>query len=361
MVMKILIATPLYPPDIGGPATYAKLMNDRLPEHGFSVDVLSFGEVRKWPKGIRHILYFFKVFFRARSADIIFTQDAVSAGLPVICAAFFARKKVVMRIAGDYAWEQGQGRFGIMDNIDEFQTKSYGWRVEILRMIQKFVIARADRVITPSKYFRNLVAAWNPKAKVVCIYNGIELLKRSDLVTVQPERNLIFSAGRLVPWKGFDVLIKTMTQLPVEWKLVIAGDGPERSKIEELIKELKIGERVELVGAIPRKEVESYYLKASVFVLNTSFESFSFQVVEAMSVGVPVITTDIGNLREIIENEKDGFLIKPNDSQKMIEIIKSLDSDQVLRQSIIDKAKIKVERFSITNTINELVALFNSL
>src|SRR3989344_3451656 len=84
---KILIATGIYPPDIGGPATYSKLLADELSKHNFNVSVLSFGEVRKLPKVLRHIIYFFKVWRRGKKADIIFAQDPVSVGLPAVLAA----------------------------------------------------------------------------------------------------------------------------------------------------------------------------------------------------------------------------------------------------------------------------------
>jgi hypothetical protein len=79
--MKILLATGIYPPEIGGPATYAKLLSDELPKRGIEVDVLPFREVRKYPRGIRHGIYFLKILSRSRGVDIIFTQDAISTGL----------------------------------------------------------------------------------------------------------------------------------------------------------------------------------------------------------------------------------------------------------------------------------------
>ena len=79
---KVLIATGLYPPEIGGPATYTKLLETRLPEYGFEISVLPFSSVRHLPKIIRHAAYFLKCLSRARAADIVFAQDPVSVGLP---------------------------------------------------------------------------------------------------------------------------------------------------------------------------------------------------------------------------------------------------------------------------------------
>ena len=81
--MKLLIATGLYPPEIGGPATYAKLFEERLPRYGIEVSIFPFRTVRHLPPLIRHIVYGWKVFRMSRNADLILVQDSVSTGLPV--------------------------------------------------------------------------------------------------------------------------------------------------------------------------------------------------------------------------------------------------------------------------------------
>lgn len=354
--MKILVATGIYPPDIGGPATYSKLLCDELPKRGHIVEILSFGEVRGLPKIIRHAAYFFKVLKRGRKCDIIFAQDPMSVGLPSMLASKILRKKFLIRVAGDYAWEQAVQRFNITDGIDEFQSKKYALKVELLRFIQKFVVIKADKVITPSHYFKNIVSGWiNGGDKVETIYNGIDL--SSNHIAVQKSKNSslkkIISAGRLVPWKGFVTLIKIIKCLP-EWQLIIAGDGPTKKELKNLIISLGLEDRVKLPGAMPRDELLSELQMSDLFVLNTSFESFSFQTVEAMHLGVPVIVTNIGNLKEIVEDGKEGILIEPDNEEQILSAIKKIDEDKNFRNSIIDNAKKKSEKFSIKNTLDRL-------
>ena len=354
--MKILIATGIYPPDIGGPATYSKLLNDELPKRGYIVEILSFGDVRRLPKIMRHIVYFFKVLKRGLKSDIIFAQDTVSVGLPAMAASKILRKKFLIRVAGDYAWEQAVQRFGVKEDIDEFQSMKYGLRVELLRLVQKFVVRRADKIITPSHYFKNIVSGWiGGSDKVEVIYNGIDLKSR-QIIAERPKNFIskrIISAGRLVPWKGFATLIKIMKNLP-EWQLVIAGDGPMKNDLEILIKELNLENRVKLIGALPRERLMSELKMSDLFVLNTSFESFSFQTVEAMHLGVPVITTNIGNLKEIVEDGREGILVRPNDEDQILSAIRKIDGDKKFRESIIQNAKVKSEKFSIDKTLGHL-------
>lgn len=361
--MKILIATGVYPPDIGGPATYSKLLYDELPKRGYDVEILSFGEVRWLPKMIRHAMYFFKVLKRGLKSDIIFAQDPVSVGLPAMIASKILRKKFMIRVAGDYAWEQSVQRFGAKEGIDEFQFKKYGLRVELLRFIQKLVVRMADKVITPSHYFNKVVSGWiGGGDKVETIYNGIDL-GSDNAVVHKPDNSKfkkIISAGRLVPWKGFATLIKIMKHLP-EWQLIIAGDGPMKNELNTLINHLDLEYRVRLTGAMPREELLSELKISDLFILNTSFESFSFQTVEAMYLGVPIIATNIGNLNEILEDGKEGILVEPNNEKQILSAIKKIDEDKNFRDSIIQNAKKKSEEFSIGKTLDHLTEVMAKL
>src|SRR3989344_8119324 len=246
---KIVIATGIYPPEIGGPATYTALMEKELPQKGIDVLVLPFRTVRHLPSIIRHFAFFWKVLVLGIKADLLYAQDPVSVGFPTMLAANILRKPFLLRVAGDWVWEQSVQRFGVKENINEFQSRKYGLKVEMLRKIQALTTRHTNLVITPSKYFRNLVAAWNPqKDNVITVYNGINFTDISqDGGSFEPKT--IISAGRMLPWKGFDTLIKIIRQL-AGWRLYIAGDGPEKENLENLIRDSGVGNRVVLLGSI---------------------------------------------------------------------------------------------------------------
>lgn len=159
--MKLVLATPLYPPDIGGPATYAKELVDGLPAKGIEVKSVKFSDVREWPRLLRHYLYLRKVLRAARDADAILALDPASAGLPAMKAAARAGKPFFVKIVGDYAWEQGRQRFGVTQELDEFiRTPQESFFVRRLQGIQTRVAAAATRVIVPSEYLKGMVTAW---------------------------------------------------------------------------------------------------------------------------------------------------------------------------------------------------------
>jgi len=358
--MRILLAASMYPPEIGGPATYAKLLVERLPSRGIEVDLLPFSSVRRFPRGIRHVVYTWKIFSRARKADLVFVQDTVSTGLPVALAAFFARRPFILRVPGDYAWEQGRQRFDVRDSLDDFQTKRYGFRIACLRMVQKFVVARASVVIVPSAYFGGIVSAWGVgQDRLRVIYNSIDIGKPIP-PAAKPAGHTMVSVGRFVPWKGFDALIGLLPQLP-EWNLVLIGNGPERSNLEEKARTLGVEGRVTFTGALSHAEVFGWYEASDAFVLNTSFESFSYQVAEALTVGVPVIATNIGSLPELVENGKEGGLVAPDDMDAIQNALKSVVDEPELWKKRVEAGKVKARLFNPETMLEKFVAVCKSL
>ena len=358
--MKLLIATGLYAPEIGGPATYTKLLEERLPAKGYQISVVPFAASRHLPKVFRHVHYFVLLLLRARQADVVFAQDTVSVGLPAMLAAKFLRKPFVIRVPGDYAWEQSVQRYGVTDTIDEFQTKRQKLPVRILQAVQAIVVRSANLVISPSRYFRDLVTKWGADpAMSITIYNGVDL-NMTPILPTKPTQKTIVTAGRLVAWKGISGLFEVVAQLP-EWQLVIIGDGPQRAALEAQAKEQGVLDRVTFTGSLAREAVFGWCVAADAFVLNTSFESFSYQVVEAMFSGTPVIVTNVGSLPELIEDTVQGVLVDPQDISAIRRHVLSTQQEPELWNKRTAAAKEKVALFTIDRCLERLDRELQSL
>lgn len=373
MKKRILIAAGLFPPEVGGPATYSKILLGELPKNGFGVRVLSFGRVRYLPKILRHITYGFKLAAYCRNADIIYVQDPVSVGFPAAIAVKILRKRFLLKIVGDYAWEQGTQRFGVREMLDDFLKKRYGWKVEFLRKIQKFTANRAEKIIVPSEYLKKVVLSWGvKKEKIKVIYNAVdfsrggESLSTKELVRAELglDGKVLVSAGRLVPWKGFDVLIDAVMDLLMSFpdtKLIIIGDGPRFENLKLKVENLKLGGTVSLTGLLSREKVLKYLRASDVFVLNTAYEGMSHQLLEAMSLGVPIVTTDAGGNPELIRDGESGFLVKFNDKKAFADRISKLLSDSVLAKQFAENAEQKAREFSKERMIVETTKLIRDL
>lgn len=370
--MKILIATGIYPPQIGGPATYSKLLHDELPRYGFDVSVCNFGDVLQFPKIVRHTVYFFKVLGAARSTDIIYAQDPVSVGFPALLAAQVRGKKFIVKIVGDYAWEQGTQRFAVIDRLDEFSKTSakYSWRVRLLKKVQKYVADSATAIVTPSGYLKKIISNWGiDPQKITVIYNSFDFKGLSSGKSVLRHKlgitgTLIISVGRLVPWKGFSVLIEAMAEVKKEIPdstLFIAGEGPIKAELEKHAKEIGLEKDVIFLGKVPQTTLFEYVKAADLFVLNTDYEGFSHQLLETMALGTPIITTPVGGNIELVEDGENALFVDYNDKLKLAESIIGLIRNPVLAEKISKNAKAKVKEFSDNRMLDNLTEFLKTI
>ncbi|MBU3925603.1 glycosyltransferase family 4 protein [Patescibacteria group bacterium] len=337
--MKILICTGLYPPDIGGPATYSKILADELPKHGIETKILSFGCVRCLPKIIRHIVYFLKVLKFGKSVDLIFALDPVSVGLPSFFAAKILRKKFALKIVGDYAWEMHMQK-SEFKTLEKFQTERYDFITELRRKIERCVAKGADKIIVPSQYLKKIVLMWKVKEeKINVINNSFELPAFTEKLDL-PGFNIV-SVGRLVPWKGFQAL-------------------------EEIIPEIKKeipDTKLKIINNALHEEVLKYLRSSDIFVLNTGYEGFSHLILEAMAMEIPVITTSVGGNPEIIDpstgSGQVGILVEYNNKEQLKSAILMLYKDKELREKLIKNAQEKVKQFNKEKMIKETIKILS--
>ena len=375
---RILIATGIFPPEIGGPASYGKILATKL---GTNATVLTYSSVwsfkddknqifrtirvwSKWPIWIKHFIFGIKLIFMAQKHDVIYALNVWSAGFPCLITSYIFKKRFVVRIVGDYAWEVGVGKGKVKLLIDDFQkTQKRGW-IGSLHKLQSLICQKADTVIVPSQYLANIIHGWRvPREKIKIIYNGVDfapsnLSKEEARKKIGIFGHVVLSAGRLVPWKGFRMLIKIMPQvfeINQAFRLVIVGDGPDRKLLQSMIKNLGLERKVFLVGKKNQAELAEYLAAADMFVLDTGYEGFSHQILEAMTAGVPVITTAVGGNQEVIEQGENGFLVKYNDEFNLVEAIRSLWRNPELREEFTEKGKKTAEKFSSEKMFSETI------
>ena len=372
MKQRIVIATGLYPPDIGGPATYVRMLEDELSSDEFELTVVPFGWVRRYPKLIRHAAYFWKLYRASRKTDVVFALDGVSVGVPALLVSRLRRKTFLVRLGGDYAWEQGRLRFGLTETLDEFSTKQTPrpFMVRVLAWLQTFVVARADRVIAPSEYLKSIIVTWGIAAETVTvIYSALFPLpisgtRESIRTQLEYEGLVLITAARLTPWKGIHGVIhvvKMLREKGVDTNLIIAGDGEAKTSLAELASEHGVSDYVRFVGKLSKEALGAAIYGADVFVYNTQYEGLPHQLLEVMQLGVPIVTTTIPGNQEVITHKQEGLLVEPNDSEAFVRAIERLQADISLRQSIITNAKNRSEDFAQATVTKKLITLLQSL
>lgn len=380
---RVLIITGIFEPDIGGPASYAKMLASHI---GSPATVLTYSSVwsrrgdkklpfkvirtfKRVPGFIRHTLFAFRVFFHGRRHDILLVLSTLNGGIPAVFAQRMFKKRLIVRIPGDVVWQRAVERGETPLLIDDFQKEpKRGWLGMLWRM-QAWVARNADAVLTQSEYQKRLVAGWGVSLDHIrVVYNGValppphvgekqELRKRLGV-----SGNLIISAGRLVPWKGFRMLIKLMPRLLSVnqfFRLVVVGDGYERKALAAMVKNLGLERKVYLVGAQPREKLWEYLGAGDIFVLNTGYEGFSHQLLEAMAAGIPVVTTNAGGNRELIRQGENGFMVRYNDEFNLKEAMVTLWTQQELREHFIAEGFKTVEQFTPERMVQETMKVLD--
>lgn len=156
-----------------------------------------------------------------------------------------------------------------------------------------------------------------------------------------------FVAARFVPAKGMELLIKSFSDfcsVNDEWNLIIAGDGPQRTKVLNMVWKYGLQERVRFVGVTDN--VKKYYLQSSVYLLSSRWEGWGLVIIEAFEMGMPVISYDIVPVDLLITNGVDGFIVEKFDSTKFAAIMLKLANDEELRRNMAEKAIEKAKLFS---------------
>src|SRR3989344_2808133 len=157
--MRILIATGIYPPEIGGPAEYAKNLKEVWSKHGHKVTVRVFSQFNFLPTGVRHLVYFCYILPAILKADLILALDTFSAALPSVLAAKMLRKKIILRTGGDFLWESYVERTGELvllrkfykTCLDKFSAKEQ----KVFNLI-KFVLKHVSAIVWSTEWQKNI-------------------------------------------------------------------------------------------------------------------------------------------------------------------------------------------------------------
>ncbi len=366
--MNLLIATGLYPPDIGGPATYTKFLERHLPQHDVLLSVVAFTDVRKYPRIIRHGIYLYRLLRKGVNADIIYALDTVSVGVPALLASILLRKTLYLRVPGDYAWEQGQQRFGVTDTLDEYLVKkNTPYAVRFLAWLQYRVAKRATRIIVPSEYMKSVVAQWDiSPEKIVRIYSALNPISvPEERMALRSEFGyegfVVMTSARLVPWKGIEALIDVCIHLQtknIPIRLEIVGDGVLRKHLETYVQTHHAESYIHFCGKVDKGELARRVKASDAFVLNTSYEGLSHQLLEVMDIGIPIVTTPVGGNVELITDGQEGLTVPFNNREKIGRALERLLIDEELRNRLVSRAREKVALFREDVVVVDVLKLF---
>jgi glycosyltransferase involved in cell wall biosynthesis len=377
--VKILITSPIFPPDLGGPATYVPSLAGFLVERGHSVTVVAFCSdpapsgwsfavisiPRRWMP-LRYLHDFLVVLREAGRHDLVYVNEHLA--LHVALAARLRGKPIVIRAYVDGTWEITHRLGWHTDSITDYQLRRYDWRVTVLRRLQRMWWGWMTRIIVPSRFIHGIVESHGiPAQKIRLIHNAYH-----GPATFEPTRAacrerlglphgrvVLLSICRLMVWKGVDGLIRALARLPETHHLYVAGDGDEQAAWTALAARLGLSDRVHFLGNVPHAELMGWIRAADLFLLNSSYEGLSHTLLEVMWLGTPAAVSAVGGNVELIEDRVSGRSFPHQAEDAILRAVTEILGDPTRRERYVAAARERVADFARDGIFERTERLFH--
>ncbi len=346
--MKILLVTGIFPPDIGGPATYIPNLARYLKKKGHEVRILTlandtknqlsdefqiFRIQRKLPKAIRMILVIALITFTSKEFKIFANGLHEEVGLSLALRKRYALAKIV----GDPVWERSRNLGYTKSNIVDFNISRQSFKVRVQRKLIAFSLNRFTRITAPSLELCSLAAGWKVKKQITHLANGtnIKVARKK-----QKHQYDLICISRLVSWKNIKIHIDIANEIGLS--LAIVGTGPE----EEVLKSYAKGKNCEIIflGERGKSQIEKLLSQSKVFIMMSEYEGLSFSLLEAMSFGLPAIVSDIPSNTSVIRNGKEGVVLEIDNWQTRVPEIKELFKNEHKYQLYSNNVYKRIQR-----------------
>jgi rhamnosyl/mannosyltransferase len=367
--MRVLQLGKFYEPVVGGIETHLSLLAEGLAASGVDVEVLvhnaGWATVRESVRGVpvtragsfgRMLSADFSpglIRELSRACDILHIHVPHPIGM---LAYVLARKRPHALVVTHHS-----------DIVKQARIRT------ALEPLFRTVMGRADAIVaTSERYVASSTELTPYRSKVRVIPYGIDLgsyspdLRRSSRARELRARYgspLLLAAGRLIYYKGFDILLDAMKE--VRGHLLLIGDGPLRDELQQRARRNGVQDRVTFVGSVQHADMGPYYGAADVFVLPSVARSEAFGIVqiEAMAAGVPVVNTSLASgVPGVSLDGVTGLTVKPNDTAALAGAVRCLLEDGALRVRLAAEARKRaVELFTAQRMVAETLDLYRGL
>jgi glycogen(starch) synthase len=356
--LRILLVPSAYYPHIGGIEELTRQLALALKKRGHDAAVLT----NRWPPGTRHsevldgvdvIRLRFPLPAKRFSAILHFLATSPATAIALIRHIHRWQTDIVHVIgagppsaylAGLHPYLRARLVFTAQGELTFDAHRVFERSATLLAGLRR-MLRRADAVTACSAFvMRDLEKLQDVQAPSYVIPNGVE---PSEFTSATPEPDFdpyVLGIGRLVPQKGFDVLIDAFAADEVaDLNLVIAGDGFERDDLRARATKRGVDCRVHFVGAVDRPRIARLLRGARVFALPSRAEPFGIALLEAMAVGLPAVATAAGGIPEFARDGTNALLIQPDNAKALAGAISRLAFDPELRARVIAGGRATAE------------------
>jgi glycosyltransferase involved in cell wall biosynthesis len=351
-LIKVLIVAPTLDTSVGGQAVQASRLLEKLNEEpNLSVGIQSISpkflpqlqRVKFLRTAVTQVKFWFDILTKIPKYDVIHIFSSahfsflLAPTASVVVAKIFGKKTILNYRSG------------------QIKRHFTNWSRTLKPTLRLF-----DRIVVPSKYLVDKFAEYDFKARA--IYNFVDADRFS--FKVRKKLRPVFLSNRLLEelynipciLRAFAVVQKKYPQA----KLIVAGYGAERGRLENLARELKL-ENVEFIGAVEQENMPALYDAVDVYLNSPNTDNMPGSIIECFAAGVPIVTTNAGGIPYILEHEKTGLMVAVNDHETMArEMMRLLENGELARE-IIGNARRACKKFTWEAVRLEWTNLYSEL
>jgi len=375
--MIIAIVVPQFTPKwLGGMEMATKNLAEQLSARGHTVHIITFLDEELSPENFEDgyfihriknplprigiIFFWFNVIktLKKINPDIIHLQGVVvlGTGLPVLFSHFLLNKPYVVYCHGFYLYGKDQSIY----------QRGFG-----SRFLFNLIIKYSNAIIVLTEFMKNDFANW-PNKKIFIVPNGIAIHSANNFdrdvirneLSIKTDEHILLFVGRLHAVKGLKYLILAMKTIQSRDKLsrllIVGKDQGQRKILDDLIKKLHLEENICFIEETSHENVFRYMMASDIFILPSLSEGFPLVLLEAMSCGIPLVASDVGGISEIIQDNRNGFLVQTRNPDDIAEKVLKIVKDDVLIKKISEYNLIDVKKYNWDNITLKLEQIYGN-
>ncbi|MBT0158891.1 glycosyltransferase family 4 protein [Candidatus Bathyarchaeota archaeon A05DMB-2] len=391
---KVCFISPEYVPLSGGTGAYVYYLSNELMKHGYSICVVTgysqagdvqvneklsvlFLRTSKTPI-VKSFLFAGSSFRKLNSVRDGVHVDIVHANLPLVPSFAVPSnfgKTLISTVHSTWKGEAEAIRgepYSRLNSNEKFMV-SFNW---FLRIFEESMLKRSNKIIAVSDFTRRELLQYYKvrEDKIRVIHNGVDTNKfqpASDKrkakqgLGFNPDGIAILSVGRLYARKGLFTLIESMPAVVRRFpraRFIISGKGQsdEMKKLVAHAQKLGVNDKIVFTGYYPDRKLPRLYQAADVFAFSTFYENLPFAVLEALSTGLPVVTTRVGGIPEMIEDGRNGFLVQPFNARELSDrILYFLEHPSAASEMAFLARKVIEERFDWRLIVKKVLRVYD--
>jgi glycosyltransferase involved in cell wall biosynthesis len=353
--MKILITSGIFPPDSGGPATFAESIAQEFILRSHRVTVVTLSELKKdhskeetrfrlvkisrnKNKVIRILHTIWAIRRESAQAELI-----ICTGLHQECGlALLGRKGLkIAKIVGDPVWERAVNIHKSNYSIQQFNALDNKLSLAFLlqRKLLNFCLNQFNLIIVPGSTIETIVKGWNLKPKLLKVPNAIKLKMIHSGKKISHEYDFLI-ISRIVKWKKIEVALRIVSNLNMS--VAIIGNGPELENLSQYAENL--GVNAKFLGYKSQDEISELLSQSIAFIQMSEYEGMSYSLLEAMNAEKFIVCSDLQANRDVITHLWNGFIFDENNFEYNCQLLKQILLNPLERNRITLNAKNTIQK-----------------